>query len=88
MTHRERILTALDHKTPDRLPMDIGSARFTGIVEGAYENLRAHLKFGKRGPIIERMMQVVDMDEAVLEYSMSMFALSARERPTVAGWRS
>ncbi len=25
MTHRERVLTALDHKEPDRIPMDLGS---------------------------------------------------------------
>jgi uroporphyrinogen decarboxylase len=68
MTHRERVLAALEHRTPDRLPMDLGSARFTGIVTGAYERLRAHLGFGKPGPIIERMQQLVDMDEEVLEY--------------------
>jgi len=66
MTHRERVLTALDHRAPDRVPMDIGGARFTGIVDGAYENLRAHLGFGGRGPILDRMMQVVEMDESVL----------------------
>jgi uroporphyrinogen decarboxylase len=48
--------------------MDLGTARFTGIVAGAYEKLRAHLGFGEPGPLIDRMQQVVQPDERVLEY--------------------
>ncbi len=66
MTSRERVLAALEHRPPDRLPMDLGSARFTGMVLGAYDRLRAHLGFGEPGPIIERMQQLVAMDERVL----------------------
>lgn len=47
--------------------MDLGSARFTGITAPAYENLRAHLGFGRPGAVIDRMQQLVEMDEAVLE---------------------
>lgn len=68
MTHRERILAALNHIEPDRLPIDLGSARFTGIVKAACERLCAHIGFGKPGPIIDRMQQLVEMDECVLEY--------------------
>lgn len=68
MTSRERVLAALEHREPDRLPMDLGSARFTGIVLGAYEKLRAYLGFGSPGPIIERMQQLVQMDEQILRY--------------------
>jgi len=68
MTPRERVLTALSHKQPDRLPADLGSARFTGMVKGAYEKLCAYLGFGEPGPVVDRMQQVVGMDERVLEY--------------------
>ena len=68
MTSRERVIAALEHRRPDRLPMDLGSARFTGMVEGAYERLRAHLGFGEAGPIIERMQQLVAIDERVLRH--------------------
>jgi len=68
MTARERVLDALSHREPDRLPLDIGSARFTGMVKEAYEKLRAHLGFGEPGPIVDRMQQLVEMDEAVLQY--------------------
>jgi uroporphyrinogen decarboxylase len=68
MTHRERVLAALEHREPDRLPMDLGSARFTGMVKPAYERLCAHLGFGRPGPLVDRMQQLVEMDEQVLEY--------------------
>src|SRR5690242_21418973 len=68
MTHRERVLAALEHRAPDRVPMDLGSARFTGMVNAAYERLCAHLGFGKPGAILDRMQQVVEIDEAVLQY--------------------
>jgi uroporphyrinogen decarboxylase len=67
MTHRERLLAALEHREPDRLPLDLGTARFTGIVAPAYERLRAHLGFGRPGAVIDRMQQLVEMDEAILE---------------------
>lgn len=43
MTGRERILMAIDHKEPDRVPIDIGAMRSTGIAAIAYNNLKAHL---------------------------------------------
>lgn len=66
MTPRERVLAALNHREPDRLPMDVGTARFTGIVQACYERLRAHLGYGAPGAIVDRMQQLVDPDERVL----------------------
>jgi uroporphyrinogen decarboxylase len=43
MTSRERVLTSLDHKTPDRIPVDLGSHRSSGIAAIAYHRLRKHL---------------------------------------------
>lgn len=68
MTHRERVLAALDHREPDRLPIDVGSSRVTGIVLQAYDNLRARLGFGDPGVVLDRMQQIVQMDERILEY--------------------
>lgn len=66
MTHRERVAAALEHRQPDRVPKDLGSARVTGMVKAAYENLCAYLGFGKPGAIVDRMQQVVAMDEEIL----------------------
>ena len=43
MTPRERLLTALDHREPDRIPYDLGSTQVTGIHAIAYRRLRAYL---------------------------------------------
>jgi uroporphyrinogen decarboxylase len=43
MTSRERLLTALDHREPDRIPYDLGSTQVTGIHVVAYRRLRDHL---------------------------------------------
>jgi uroporphyrinogen decarboxylase len=43
MTGRERILAALDHREPDRVPFDLGSTQVTGIHAVAYHNLRRAL---------------------------------------------
>ncbi len=43
MNSRERLLTALNHQEPDRIPFDLGSTQVTGIHEVAYRNLRAYL---------------------------------------------
>ena len=43
MNSRERLLTALNHREPDRIPLDLGSTQVTGIHVVAYRNLRAYL---------------------------------------------
>ena len=43
MTGRERLLTALAHRVPDRIPLDLGSTQVTGIHVIAYQNLRQAL---------------------------------------------
>ena len=42
-THRERVLAALDHEEPDRVPIDLGAAEFTSITLAAYEKLKLYL---------------------------------------------
>jgi uroporphyrinogen decarboxylase len=43
MTSRERVLTALAHEQPDRVPLVIGTSNTTGLKMGAYRRLKAHL---------------------------------------------
>lgn len=44
MNSRERLLTALNHQEPDRVPFDLGSNQVTGIHVTAYQNLRQALE--------------------------------------------
>lgn len=43
MTSRERVRLALNHQPPDRVPVDFGASRITGISAIAYKNLLRHL---------------------------------------------
>lgn len=43
LTSRERVLMALDHEETDRVPIDLGSSRSTGINANAYNQLKRHL---------------------------------------------
>lgn len=43
MTHRERVLAAIEHREPDRLPIDCGAMRSSGISGIAYNRLKVHL---------------------------------------------
>jgi len=43
ITGRERVITALNHEEPDRVPIDFGGSRITGISAIAYSNLLDYL---------------------------------------------
>ncbi|MHA7109172.1 uroporphyrinogen decarboxylase family protein [Sunxiuqinia elliptica] len=43
MTSRERVLAAINHQTPDRIPVDLGATPSSGISAIAYSNLVNHI---------------------------------------------
>ena len=51
MTSRERVLTALSHSEPDRVPFDLGTTFVTGIHRIAYERLVEALGLGDLEPL-------------------------------------
>jgi len=67
MTHRERVLAALSHREPDRVPIDLGSTRDSSMVVGVYEKLKKHFGIVEENRITSRMMQVVDVNEQILQ---------------------
>jgi len=67
MNSRERVLMALEHKEPDRVPLDLGSCFVSGIAKDAYLNLMNHL--GKDAGEVEfydTVQQLVVVDEEIL----------------------
>ena len=68
ISHRERVLLALNHIEPDRVPIDFGGANFAAMTLPAYQKLEKHL--GMEYPSILRGIraQTVVPAEAVLEY--------------------
>ena len=67
MTGRERVLTALAHREPDRIPIDFGSTWMTTITIPAYKRLKEHFDLESETILIERMQQVCMVDERILE---------------------
>ena len=66
MTPRERVLTALDHREPDRAPIDLGGNQ-TGIHKFAYQKLIDHLGLKEEIVIMDLVQQLAKPSEAVLE---------------------
>lgn len=57
MNSRERILAALNHQEPDRIPFDLGSTQVTGIHVVAYQRLREYLGLPQVKPIMCDVIQ-------------------------------
>jgi len=68
MTSRERILTTLEHKEPDRLPVDLGAMRSTGIQAVAYNHLKAHLGLSSgHTRVYDLVQQLAEPEKDVLD---------------------
>ncbi len=67
MTSRERVLTALEHKEPDRIPLDIGGGFSTSISVEGYESLKRYLGVSKKSSALDSVFRIAKIDEEVME---------------------
>ncbi len=68
MTSRERVLAALNHVEPDRIPVDLGGHRSSGISAIAYHRLRKHLGLPEKAVrVYDMVQQLAIIDEDVLD---------------------
>ena len=65
MTSRERVVTALNHEEPDRVPLDIGGGTSSSIVVEEYENLKMHLGVQMETKVWNRVFRVAHIDNEV-----------------------
>jgi uroporphyrinogen decarboxylase len=63
MTSRERVMASLDFRTTDRVPLDLGGMRSTGISAFAYPGLRATLGLPPRAPRLYDTAQMLALPE-------------------------
>jgi uroporphyrinogen decarboxylase len=68
MTSRERVLAALNHQEPDRVPIDLSGHRSSGIAAMAYARLRDYLGLPKKPiRVYDPVQQLAIVDEDVLQ---------------------
>ena len=65
MLSRERVLMALNHQEPDRVPMDFGGTSFTGIQVTAYDRLKKLLGIETPSTITNKRAQLVAVEEVI-----------------------
>ena len=66
MTSRERVLMAIDHKEPDRVPVDLGATPSSGISAVAYGKLKKHLGINQGYTRIYDVVQQLAQPEDVI----------------------
>jgi len=64
---RNRILTALEHKEPDRVPVDLGATESSGMTGIAYNRLKRHLNLGGRTQLYDISQMICKVENPVLE---------------------
>jgi uroporphyrinogen decarboxylase len=68
MTHRQRVLAALNHQQPDRVPIDFGGHRSSGIAAMLYPRLRLALGLEPRPVrVYDPVQQLAIIDEDLLD---------------------
>ncbi len=66
MNSRQRLLTALNHKEPDRIPFDLGGTVLTSIHVNAYKRLRQYLGLPEKDiEVMDIFQQIAVVDEDV-----------------------
>ncbi len=66
MTPRERVLCALNHEEPDRVPIFFGTSGVTTMNTAAYDRLKMHLGLAGETRTFWRALQYAILDEEVM----------------------
>jgi uroporphyrinogen decarboxylase len=66
MTPRERVVTALNHQEPDRVPLDIGGGTSSTLVVEGYERLKAEWGIPGETRIMSKAFRLARLDEVVM----------------------
>lgn len=66
MTHRQRLMAALSHEQPDKVPIDFGGTVNSSIVVEGYQKLKEHFGIDAENRIGQRMTRIVEVDEHIL----------------------
>lgn len=88
MTSRERVQATLDHREPDRIPIDFGSTAVTGIHVSCVDALRRHFGLAP-GPVkVHEPYQMLGYVEPDLQEAMGLDADGVSPRKNLFGFAS
>jgi uroporphyrinogen decarboxylase len=69
MNSRQRVLASINHKEPDKVPVDLGSTPCTGISAIAYHNLKQHLGIRTgHTRVYDVVQQLAQPEDEILEH--------------------
>ena len=86
MNSRERILTTVNHREPDRIPFDLGACQVTGIHLVAYQNLRKALGVPEvEIELCDAVQQLASIDDDVVARmnidTRGLYPLNSHQKP-------
>jgi hypothetical protein len=68
MNSRERVMQALDHNEPDRIPIDLGATIVSSITRNSYISLKKHLGITlEEINMLDNVQQLPYLDENLLQ---------------------
>jgi len=67
MNSRQRVLCALDHREPDRVPIDLGGTRQSGIAAATYHRLKQRLGLATVTRVYDLYQVLAEVEQPVLE---------------------
>ena len=86
-TSYKRVLDALEHREPDRIPFDLGAAAVTGINIVALRNLKKYLGLKTGSTIRDDITQLADFDPDMAELFKTDVGAVLPRAPSVAPLR-
>jgi len=80
MTSRERVRQAIEHREPDRVPVDLGGSIMSGIMAQPLARLRRHLGLADRPPKVYEVFQMLGEVEPDLVERLGLDVLPVEPR--------
>jgi hypothetical protein len=88
MTGKERVLRTLDHKEPDRIPVDFGGTAVTGMHAAVVIALREHYGLAKRPVKVHEPYQMLGLIEDDLQQALGLDVEGVLAAETMFGFRN
>jgi len=67
MTSRERVLRSINHQQPDRVPIDLGATRQSGIAASAHHSLKRRLGIRTPTRVVDLIQFLAEVEQTILE---------------------